>query len=183
MFSDSPLCFQPPLVIGPSVIRPWLDLWNHRLTSCPYQFVPCEDEPSLYLKTSDHEDLPIAVRLAAADHIRNIDPNGKEGRPVGCYGVRIDFPKERTSSTDKKTHNEEKTDPDSWTFSVESMEGGNPLTKKSDVRNAEIDRYSVVYSGDTRPCDGIVNLAKDCNVLIHEGEFSHNLNNNAPHPI
>ncbi|MEM2899264.1 MAG: ribonuclease Z [Thermoplasmata archaeon] len=38
---------------------------------------------------------------------------------------------------------------------------------------------SIVYSGDTRPCERIVELAKECNVLIHEGLVDDNLREKA----
>jgi ribonuclease BN (tRNA processing enzyme) len=29
----------------------------------------------------------------------------------------------------------------------------------------------IVYSGDTRPCQNLINLALNCDILIHEGEL------------
>jgi ribonuclease Z len=31
--------------------------------------------------------------------------------------------------------------------------------------------WCVVYSGDTRPCSSVVELGRDCDLLIHEATF------------
>jgi ribonuclease Z len=39
------------------------------------------------------------------------------------------------------------------------------------LRLDSVDRKSVVFSGDTAPCDRLVELARDCDLLIHECTF------------
>jgi len=38
---------------------------------------------------------------------------------------------------------------------------------------------SIVYSGDTRPCESVLELAKECDILIHEGMVDDNLRDKA----
>lgn len=47
------------------------------------------------------------------------------------------------------------------------------LTNKSNVP------YSIVYSGDTRPCDNMRSAAKECTLLIHEATFEDGLEHEA----
>ena len=47
------------------------------------------------------------------------------------------------------------------------------FTNKSNVP------YSIVYSGDTRPCENMRNAAKECTLLIHEATFENGLEHEA----
>jgi ribonuclease Z len=42
-----------------------------------------------------------------------------------------------------------------------------------DVLDKPIPGRKVVYTGDTRPCESVIKLAQNADVLIHDGSFSH----------
>lgn len=58
------------------------------------------------------------------------------------------------------------------------LEGGREV-KPSDVLGDPVRGVSVVYSGDTRPSEGIIRLAEGADLLIHESTFSEELRERA----
>lgn len=58
------------------------------------------------------------------------------------------------------------------------LQQGNPVTVKGktitpdEVLNHPIPGRKVVYTGDTRPCNNVIKLAENADVLIHDGSFS-----------
>jgi len=57
--------------------------------------------------------------------------------------------------------------------SGESVEVKGRVFTPDDVLGEPISGRKVVYSGDTRPCDAVIELARGADVLIHESMFSH----------
>jgi ribonuclease Z len=51
--------------------------------------------------------------------------------------------------------------------------------KPEDVMGEPRKGRKVVYSGDTRPCDAVIELARDCDVLIHDATLSKELEEKA----
>lgn len=49
----------------------------------------------------------------------------------------------------------------------------NKIIKPEQVLDKSIMGRKVVYTGDTRPCESVIKLAENCDVLIHDGTFSH----------
>jgi ribonuclease Z len=45
--------------------------------------------------------------------------------------------------------------------------------KPEDVLDKPIAGRKIVYSGDTRPCNNVIKLAENADLLIHDGTFSH----------
>ena len=56
-----------------------------------------------------------------------------------------------------------------------SVEVNKKVINPDDVLDKPIPGRKIVYTGDTIPCDQVVELAKNCDVLIHDSTFSHEL--------
>jgi ribonuclease Z len=61
---------------------------------------------------------------------------------------------------------------------VVTLEGGREVRPEQVMGEARPGR-TVVYSGDTRPCDSTVEVARGCDLLIHEATFSEEENERA----
>ena len=46
------------------------------------------------------------------------------------------------------------------------------IIKPDDVLSNPMPGRKVVYTGDTKPCENVIKIAKDCDVLIHDSTFS-----------
>ena len=54
----------------------------------------------------------------------------------------------------------------------EEVEVGERTIRADDVLSEPIHGRKVVYTGDTRICDNVINMARDADLLIHDGTFS-----------
>ena len=52
-----------------------------------------------------------------------------------------------------------------------SVEVNGKIIKPEDVLGEPRKGIKIVYSGDTRPCDALIDLARDADILIHESTF------------
>jgi ribonuclease Z len=48
----------------------------------------------------------------------------------------------------------------------------NKIITPDDVLSDSVPGRKVIYTGDTKPCENVIKLAKDCDVLIHDSTFS-----------
>jgi ribonuclease Z len=53
-----------------------------------------------------------------------------------------------------------------------SVEVNGKLVKSEDVMGALRPGRTIIYSGDTRPCESILKASRDADVLIHDGSFA-----------
>ncbi|PFH37251.1 putative ribonuclease z [Besnoitia besnoiti] len=139
-------CEAPPVVIAPARLQPWLCFFDRHVTRIPHTF-----------RSSD----TIAVDASAERQ-----QHGDKAEAGDCSFSAAQFLGADASDVTLRATPVEHI-PQAYGVRVDFKALG--------ADQASVGDFSVVYSGDTRPCQRLFDLARNATVLIHEATFEDTL--------
>eukprot|EP01071_Lankesteria_metandrocarpae_P007229 Lankesteria_metandrocarpae@DN4620_c0_g1_i2.p1 len=150
-----------PLVIAPAPMRHWLRFWNNTVEAIPHRFLSCEalnyknttkchiTHPTNELAQKQSFSMKFAV--CKVDHLWS----GRFTHRTLALSHSQQLPTDASS------------DCEAFGCRLDFEYFPHAQADAVDVCTG----HSLAYSGDTRPCDSLVDLAESVDVLIHEATF------------